>query len=167
MRRFNTFCLVLICAAIFTFPVNLLFAQEKHEHEAPHGGMVITVGKYHYEMVVDDTMKAVYIYLLDKKEKTLPVKDITGKATFLFPDKTKEKADLVVDEDHFKADLDSTKLNEFTVAIVLKIDGKSQIGRFKYKAGMVEDHHEEKGHHEKKEHHDKEKSHHKKEDHKG
>ncbi len=157
MRHFNTLCLLLICAAFFTFTADSLFAQEKHGHEAPHGGMVATVGDYHFELVVVDTSKAVQIYLLDNKEKTMPTKGITGSATFLFPDKTKEKIDLMVHEDHFTAVIDSSKIEEFTVVVALKIKGKSQIGRFKYHA--EEDHHGEKeDHHEEKEdHHDEKK----------
>ena len=147
MRRFNTLCLLLVCAAIFTFPANLLFAQEKHGHEAPHGGVVATVGDYHFELVVVDTSNTVLVYLLDSKEETVPTKGITGNVTFLFPDKTKEKVDLMVHEDYFMAAVDSSKIGEFTAVVVLKIKGGNQIGRFKYEA--EEAHHGEKeGHHE-------------------
>jgi len=169
MRHLNKICLALICAAIFTFPTKLLLAQEKHGHEAPHGGIVTTVGNYHLEMVVVDTSKAVQIYLLDSKEKTMPTNGITGNVTFLFPDKTKEKVDLMVHEDYFMAAMDSSKLDEFTAVVVLKIKGKSQIGRFKYEATNKEEHHGEKeDHHEKKEdHHGEKEEHHEKKKPKG
>ena len=123
------------------------------------------MGDYHFELVVVDTSKAVQIYLLDNKEKTMPTKGITGSVTFLFSDKTKEKIDLMVHEDHFMAVIDSSKIEEFTVVVVLKIKGKSQIGRFKYHA--EEDHHGEKeDHHEEKEDHHDEKKKKNKDDHK-
>jgi len=75
--------------------------------------------------------------------------------TFLFPDKSKKKVDLMVHDEYFIAALDAEQMEEFT-AVALKIKGKSQIGRFKYNAeenhhGEEEDHHEDKeDHHEKK-----------------
>ena len=150
--------MVILKVAII-LPACSILAQEGHAHEAPHGGTVTTVGKYHYEIVVDHKENTALFYLLDEKENTLPLKDITGKATFLFPNKLKETVDLMVEEDHFKTTLDSTKLDEFTSVVILKIDGKNQIGRFKYKAGTEEGHHEGKKHHKEGEHHEKDENH--------
>ena len=116
MRPFNKICVAMICTAIFTFPVRSLFAQEKHDHKAPHGGIVATAGEYHFELVVVDTSESVRIYLLDSNEKTLPTKGITGNMTFIFPDKSKAKVDLMVHEDYFMAAVDSSKIEEFTAS---------------------------------------------------
>ena len=145
MRHFNTLCLLLICAAFFTFTADSLFAQEKHGHEAPHGGIVATAGDYHFELVVVDSSESVRIYLLDSNEKTLPTKGVTGKVTFLFPDKSKKKADLMVHDEFFMTMLDAEKMAEFTAVVALKIKGKSQTGRFKYEA--EDEHHGEEGDH--------------------
>ena len=142
MRYLNKTYLALICAAIFAVPARSLFAQEKHGHEAPHGGIVATAGEYHFELVVVDTSESVRIYLLDSNEKTLPTKGVTGNVTFLFPDKSKKKVDLMVHDEYFMAALDAEKMEEFTAVATLKIKGKSKVGRFKYHA--EDDHHGEK-----------------------
>ena len=65
MKHFIQFSSVIIVAAMLLFPNFALFAQE-HHHEAPHGGTVITVDKYHLELVVEDSTQTAHIYLLDK-----------------------------------------------------------------------------------------------------
>lgn len=159
MKHSSQFSSVITVAAILMLPIFALFAQE-HHHEAPHGGTVITVGNYHFEMVVVDTLNAALIYLLDGKEKILPVKDISGKAIFLFPDKTKQTIDLIAQEDHFLAAPDSADLSEFTLIVTLNLDGKSNSGRFKFKAEAEEEHDEHEHHEEKEEpHHEHDREH--------
>ena len=150
MKNLSQNCSVFAIAVMLLFPMFTLFAQE-HHHEAPHGGEVATVDNYHFEMVVVDSLGAAFIYLLDGNEKTLPIKNISGKAIFLFPDKTKQTVDLLGQEDHFIAQPDSADMEEFTLVVTLSIDGKNKSGRFKYKADEKEDgdhqHHEEKEEH--------------------
>lgn len=56
---------------------------ESHQHTAPHGGQVLSAGKYHIELVrtKDKTGDVFTIYLLDEAEKTLANK---GKSAVLF-----------------------------------------------------------------------------------
>jgi hypothetical protein len=56
---------------------------ESHQHAAPHGGQVLSAGKFHIELVrtKDKSGELFTIYLLDEDEKTLTNK---GKAGVLF-----------------------------------------------------------------------------------
>jgi len=114
--------------------------------------MVVTVGEYHYEMVVEE--EGVLIYLLDGKEETLSVSKVTGSAMFLVPGKTAKKVELVSDKDHFRAELDLKEVEKFIAVVSLKIDEKTQNGRFSYQKSEEP---EEEGHHKEGEqtgHHD-------------
>lgn len=53
---------------------------ENHQHSAPHGGQVISAGKYHIELVrsKDKTGETFTVYLLDASEKTVSNKGKTG-----------------------------------------------------------------------------------------
>lgn len=55
-----------------------------HSHLAPHGGQVVTVGDYHFELV--DSGSMLTLWLLDAQEKTLPVDGMT--ATLLLQPKS-------------------------------------------------------------------------------
>lgn len=99
---------------------------KEHSHKAPHGGMVVTVEKYHYEMVVEE--KAAHIYLLDEQEKTLPISGITGSAVFQIPKKGNKTVTLSPSGDHFTAVMDLKGVEKFVAVVSLKIEGKSRVG---------------------------------------
>lgn len=105
-------------------------AQEKaHEHGSPHGGTVKTAGDYHIEMVMaKDKMT---IYLLDGKEKAIPNKGVTGKATLQFEDKTSVTVDLsTMGNDGFS--ITNDKINTFTSCVItFKVNGKTATAKFK------------------------------------
>jgi hypothetical protein len=124
-----------------------------HSHKAPHGGMVITVEKYHYEMVVEE--KAAHIYLLDEQEKTLPISEITGSVVFQIPKKENKTVTLSPSGDHFTAAMDLKGVEKFVAVVSLKIEGKSRVGRFSYqksKEKHTEEEHPKEGGHKEKEH---------------
>ncbi len=52
---------------------------QDHAHASPHGGEVVTVGKYHYELLSQG--KEVRVYLLDRKLKALPLKGVSEAIT--------------------------------------------------------------------------------------
>ena len=52
--------------------------QQEHQHASPHGGQMVTAGKYHLEMLIKDH-KAVQVYLYDDNLK--PVALPTPEAT--------------------------------------------------------------------------------------
>jgi hypothetical protein len=119
---------------------------EGHGHKAPHGGMVITVDSYHYEMVVK--AKEIRIYLLDNAEKTLPVDEITGNLILSISKKPTKKITLESKKDHLTAGVDLAGVGRFTALVSLKVDGKSRTGRFTYQMPEQEEAHEneEKAH---------------------
>ncbi|GEM_PF-2658062 len=119
-------------------------SQKEHSHKAPHGGMVITVEKYHYEMVVEE--KAAQVYLLDEKENTLPISGITGSAVFQIPKKGNKTVTLSPSGDHFSAAMDLKEVERFVAVVSLKIEGKSRVGRFSYQKGAKEKAHKEGQH---------------------
>jgi hypothetical protein len=53
-------------------------AQQDHQHASPHGGQVVTAGKYHLELVVQEH-RTVQVYLYDDTLK--PVMVPTSEAT--------------------------------------------------------------------------------------
>ncbi|MBI5473569.1 MAG: hypothetical protein HY961_14615 [Ignavibacteriae bacterium] len=130
-----------------------LSAQEKeHHHKAPHGGLVVTVGKdYHFELVVKE--KELNLYVLDAKEKALSVKDVSGDIVVLMG-KEKKTMKLSPSGDFLKASGDFTKAEKFTAVATVKLRGKNETGRFVYTKAVHHDEMQEKHHDEKDEHHD-------------
>ncbi len=52
--------------------------QQEHQHTAPHGGQMVTAGKYHLELVVQNH-QTVQVYLYDEASKptTVPTPEAT------------------------------------------------------------------------------------------
>lgn len=133
-------------------------SQEGHSHKAPHGGMVITVDKYHYEMAVEpDTLR---VYLLDEKEQTLPISEVTGNAIIHIPGQKPQTVTLTASRDHLSATVNLEGAEKFVALVSLKIDGKTRVGRFSYQKpeehkekGHEEGHHKEGDHREEGHHH--------------
>lgn len=121
--------------------------KEKHSHKAPHGGTVVTVEKYHYEMVVAE--KTAQVYLLDEKENTLPISGVTGSAVFQIPGKGSKTVTLTPSGDHFSAAIDLKGVERFVAVVSLKMEGKTRVGRFSYPKPKEHQEHGEhgKGHH--------------------
>lgn len=131
-------------------------SQEKHHHKAPHHGMVVTVGNYHYEMVADS--QAMHLYLLDAKEKVLPIAGVTGQVVLQIPGRAAQTVALTPATDHFTAKVDLKGVEQFVAVFSLKIAGKTQSGRFAYqKKAQEEEEHGEEQHpegHREGEHHE-------------
>ena len=53
-------------------------SQQEHQHAAPHGGQIVTAGRYHLEMVVQEH-QIVQVYLYDEHQKpvTVPTPEAT------------------------------------------------------------------------------------------
>ena len=45
---------------------------QDHQHASPHGGQIVTAGRYHLEMVVQEH-QTVQVYLYDDNRKSVPV----------------------------------------------------------------------------------------------
>ncbi len=115
-------------AVLWTAPPAL--SQEEHGHKSPHGGLVVTAGNYHYEMVVEH--QAVHIYLLDKKEQTLPISGVTGSAILQIPGRGTKTVTLSPSGDHLSGAVDLEGVKRFIAVVSLKIEGKTLPRRFSY-----------------------------------
>ena len=52
--------------------------QKEHQHASPHGGQMVTAGKYHFEMLIKDhTTVQVYLYDDNLKPVALPTPEAT------------------------------------------------------------------------------------------
>lgn len=122
-------------------------AGEAHQHKAPHDGMVRSAGDYHVELVQDE--KGYKVYLLDAKEKTLPMTDLTAKATCLTKDKKKMEMELTAAGDHMVLETDPEALEGGTVIVAIRKGGESISAKFT----PGEHGHDEHGHEEHQSHH--------------
>ncbi|MBI2067122.1 MAG: hypothetical protein HYT77_03835 [Deltaproteobacteria bacterium] len=134
---------VAIMVAMVFMAGSVATAQE-HAHKSPHGGQVITVGSYHYEMLVKPG--EINLYVLDGKLATLPLKGMEGRLLLQLPDKTKKEVTLQPDGEHLKGAVDLGSTTSFIAIATVKIDGKPNAGRFSYppKESTEEHHHKEK-----------------------
>ncbi len=133
--------LILLIAVV----INSTGAFAQHDHsshgqdhqgemmQAPHGGELKEVGKYHIEMVVDMLMKEdqITIYLFKGNMKPVSNDGITGTITFNFKDgsvisdKVRTKGD-----SRFVAQLKNSE--SFNCIVKLSIDGKTVSTVFSY-----------------------------------
>ena len=118
-----------------SLPAYTVYAHEGHEHEehqhkAPHGGMVVTVQNYHYELVKKQGY--ILIYLMDKQMKPVALKGITGQA-IVQKGKDKKTVALQIDTkiQAFKGTIDLLATKEFVAVVSLKIGGKTYSGTFR------------------------------------
>lgn len=103
-------------------------APGDHAHKAPHGGHVVTVKQYHYELVPNGA-KGFKIYLMDQKLKELPLNGVTGKAIVQLDGK-QQTLTLMNMGDYLHGSIDPTKANRIVVVVTLSIGGKPFSGRF-------------------------------------
>ena len=126
---------------LFLLTVGLVYAAgETHQHKSPHGGVVRSAGDYHLELVRDE--KGYKVYLLDAKEKTLPVTDLTGKATCLTKEKKKMEMELTAAGDHMVLATDPEALEGGTVIVAIRKGSESVSAKFT----LGEHGHDEHGH---------------------
>lgn len=106
-----------------------------HAHKAPHGGLVQTAGKYHFELCAGDD--GVDVYLLDDKEATLPVAGKQGKLVLQIPKKPRQDLPLAPSGEVLHAHADLAGVGSFVAVVTLKLDGRSQSARFSWKRGAA------------------------------
>lgn len=100
----------------------------EHAHASPHGGQVVTVGKYHYELLSQG--KEVRAYLLDGKLKALPLKGVSGAITVKVPGQEMLKANLLPASGYLSAPLDLSGARSYVAIVTLNVEGISHSGRF-------------------------------------
>lgn len=131
MKPQSVFKNLLTAFVAVLFMQQFVISQEKeHAHKSPHGGIVASVGsQYHFELVVK--AKELNLYVLDAKEKILPLKDVTGTIVVLIG-KEKKLLKLSPSGEYMKAEHDFVKVEKLTAVATLNINGESQTGRFSY-----------------------------------
>lgn len=73
----------------------------EHDHDSPHGGMVMSAGDKHIELKISGA-DHLDVYLLDEETKTLPIQGVTGKVKLVLDGKVAELS-LSPHEDHLSA----------------------------------------------------------------
>lgn len=102
-------------------------SSKPHEHRAPHGGKMATVGSYHVEVVVE-AGSVIKVFLYDGEEKPVPVKEISGQIHLIFSDNHRETQELVpvVDQTYLIARIKDQGHANFKAVLSLMIDGQRQ-----------------------------------------
>ena len=102
-------------------------SQPAHAHQAPHGGTVKSAGDYHIELV--EEAGKFRVYLLDIREKAIPLKGVVGLAIFRNGDVTTGTQRLTpIGDSHFEIPLKGQPYS--AIIINFKINGKSIIAKF-------------------------------------
>lgn len=131
MKKIPTLILALALAAPFTGTPAWAHDQEEHAHNAPHGGVVRTAGKYHVEVVPKGS--SVDIYLLDGKEATLPIRNVTLKVTGMTKAKKKLDVQPKPAQDHFTAAVPAGSLAGATLIVTMRRGEETISARFALK----------------------------------
>jgi len=99
----------------------------KHEHQALHGGKMVTVGSHHIEVVVEGG-GVIKIFLYDGEDRPVAVRDVRGQIHITFPDNHRETLELVpsADQTHLTARLKNQDHPRFKAVLSLVINGQRQ-----------------------------------------
>lgn len=100
----------------------------EHSHLSPHGGQVVSAGKYHFELVVHEG--EMHLYPFSEDMTPLPIKGIIGNIEILVPGQVNRRAELKPGSDALEATLDLAGVPKFIAAVTLVIDGKALTPRF-------------------------------------
>ncbi len=111
--------------------------QQEHQHASPHGGQMVTAGKYHFEVLIKDH-KAVQVYLYDDNLK--PVALPTPEATLYLrlPGNKNHTLTLKAAGSSAESAWATTTdvlhdVQTFDAALRVTLDGESRNIRFTYK----------------------------------
>lgn len=128
IRRKTLPALVAALAATWLGAAPVPASQQEHAHKSPHGGHVVTVKQYHYELVADGA-NGFKVYLMDQQMKALPLKGVTGKAVLQL-DSKKQSLALMNMGGYLHGQADLSKAKRFVAVVTLNIGGKPFSGRF-------------------------------------
>ena len=112
----------------------------EHAHRAPHGGSTVTVGHYHYELVVRD--RTFIVYLLDARMRTLPVTNVRGQLE-VSHGQERNTLPLRPVGDHLEATGEHAEHGDLVATVRLELDGQMQSGRITHHPAG---HHKKAGH---------------------
>lgn len=100
----------------------------EHDHHAPHGGLVRSVGEHHYELVVKPDR--LLVYLMDDGMKQLPAAGKPGRALVQIPGKGRLDVLLSPAGDRFEGKAALHDVTSFVAVVSLEVEGKRQSARF-------------------------------------
>lgn len=101
-------------------------SSKPHEHPAPHGGKIATLGSHYVEVVEAGNMIKIFLY--DSEDKPVAVKGIRGEIHLTFPDNHRETLELVpaADQTHLSAIMRDQGHPNFKAILSLVINGQRQ-----------------------------------------
>jgi len=90
----------IIAVLVFFSGGGLVWAQQEHAHESPHGGEVLSMGNHHVEFLViegENDKGDIVIYLLDANLNPVSIdkNKIVGVVYLTLPDKSKQTLKLI------------------------------------------------------------------------
>jgi hypothetical protein len=109
-------------------------AAHEHKAEPPHGGEIMDVGKYHFEIVFDafTANEKLSVWILKSNFKVIDPKEFTGKVKIQYADGKETEKTLTVGMEKLSCNVeDITKA--FTALIVVTIKGKEYHTTYNYK----------------------------------
>ena len=105
-----------------------LVPGETHSHTSPHGGQVVSVGDYHFELGM---MGEVFsLWILDAQLGTLPLTSMEASLTVQRPDGSTQDVAMSAMGNHFMALSPVGNRGGATVLAQVSMDGRARIGRF-------------------------------------
>lgn len=116
-----------------------LHTQQEHQHTAPHGGQLVTAGKYHLELVVQNH-QTVQVYLYDEASKPTTVPTPEATLFLRLPGNTQHTLTLSAvggpAATAWAATTDVLRdVPAFEAALRVELDGEARNIRFTYKVG--------------------------------
>lgn len=119
--------------------------DDNHAHGSPHGGQVVTAGRYHLEGV--PTRVGLLVFLLDENEKELPLTGVKGTMTFVAAGKAPVDVPLDVMGNHLHGHVNLE--GKWSAAVTIDKAGEKLAARFEGEGASVgggHDHGEHKDH---------------------
>lgn len=112
-----------------SFSGNFVSAHAPGPHP-PHGGQMFQGKYYFYEMLVMPL--EIRLYVLNRALKPIPLDGWEGSLSVRYPDGSEKNLPLEKNEEFFKADFALDDPKSFIAIANLRINGKSDIGRFAF-----------------------------------
>lgn len=116
---------------------------EDHKHGSPHGGQVVSAGRYHLEGV--PTKAGLLVFLLDENEKELPLTGVKGSMTFVGAGKAPVDVSLDAMGNHLHGHVNLE--GQWSAAVTVDKNGEKLVARFEGEGAKVGGGHEHGGDH--------------------
>lgn len=113
-----------------------------HAHGSPHGGKVVSAGRYHLEGV--PTKAGLLVFLLDENEKELPLTGVKGSMTFVGAGKAPVDVPLDAMGNHLHGHVNLE--GKWSAAVTVDKSGEKLVARFEGEGAKVGGGHDHAGH---------------------